>query len=336
MERTIDRPAAQLPAVQARAKRAASRLLRSTPAAVFAVVLVVSIIVHALTGVFFTAYNIATLFRQVSFIMLVSFGQTLVLIMGGIDLSVASVAGLSSLVAGQLTTQSGLDPYLCLIIALAVGAAAGCVNGLLIQGLRLTPFIVTLGTAAIYKGIVYVYTKGMPITGIPPEASKLGQGMLFGTVPYPAIFTVLAAALLITMLRRTAFGRHIFAIGGNEQAASIVGVKINEVKVLVYTLCGLLSGLGGVLMTMRLASSDVRIGENWVMPSITAAILGGTSMSGGAGSIIGTVVGGLMMGVISSSITLTGVSSYWETIVTGGVILVAVAFDAIRQRGQKG
>jgi ribose transport system permease protein len=335
MERIVSQPGTQAQAAQARARRALAQALRSTPAAVFGVVLVVSIIVHLLTGVFFTPYNISTLFRQVSFIMLVSFGQTLVLLMGGIDLSVAAIAGLSSLVAGELSTATGINPFLCLLIALGVGTVAGMINGLLVQGLRLTPFIVTLGTAAIYKGIMYVYTKGMPITGIPPEITQLGQGMLFRIVPYPAIFTFLAAVVLIVMLRRTAFGRHIFAIGGNEQAASIVGVKIHQVKVSVYTLCGLLSAMGGILMTMRLASSDVRIGENWVMPSITAAILGGTSMSGGAGSIIGTVVGGLMMGVISTSITLTGVSSYWETIVTGGVILVAVAFDAIRQRGQK-
>lgn len=335
MERIVSQPVDKAQASQARAKRALAQALRSTPAAVFAVVLVVSIIVHILTGVFFTPYNVSTLFRQVSFIMLVSFGQTLVLLMGGIDLSVAAIAGLSSLVAGELSTATSLNPFFCLVIALGVGTVAGMINGLLVQGLRLTPFIVTLGTAAIYKGIMYVYTKGMPITGIPPEITQLGQGMLFRIVPYPALFTLAAAVVLIVMLRRTSFGRHIFAIGGNEQAASIVGVKIHQVKVSVYTLCGLLSAMGGILMTMRLASSDVRIGENWVMPSITAAILGGTSMSGGAGSIIGTVMGGLMMGVISTSITLTGVSSYWETIVTGGVILVAVAFDAIRQRGQK-
>lgn len=334
MEPTVSQSTAGLAAPQSNARRALGRTLRLTPAAVFGVVLLVSLLVHLLTGVFFTPYNIATLFRQVSFIMLVSFGQTLVLIMGGINLSVASVAGLASMVAGELTTVTDLNPFLCLLAALAVGALAGALNGVLIQGLRLTPFIVTLGTGAIYKGIVYVYTKGMPITGIPPEATALGQGKVLG-LPYPALFTVVVAVLLTVMLRRTAFGRHIFAIGGNEQAASIVGVRINRVKIAVYAMCGFLAGLGGILMTMRLASSDVRIGENWVMPSITAAILGGTSMSGGAGSVVGTMVGGLMMGVISTSITLTGVSSYWETIVTGGVILVAVAFDAIRQRGQK-
>jgi ribose transport system permease protein len=333
MERTVSQTVASAPA--SRARSALATAMRSTPAAVFGVVLVLSIIVHLLTGVFFTSYNMSTLFRQVSFIMLVSFGQTLVLLMGGIDLSVAAVAGLASLVAAELSTATGLNPFFCLVVALGVGTLAGMVNGVLVQWLRLTPFIVTLGTAAIYKGIMYVYTKGMPITGIPPEITRFGQGMLFGIVPSPAIITFLAAVVLIVMLRRTTFGRHIFAIGGNEQAASIVGVRINQVKISVYTLCGLLSALGGILMTMRLASSDVRVGENWVMPSITAAILGGTSMSGGAGSIMGTVVGGLMMGVISTSITLTGVSSYWETIVTGGVILVAVAFDALRQRGQK-
>jgi ribose transport system permease protein len=335
MEQTVKKAIGEAPPKQRVPRVAVRRLLRTTPAVVLAVVLAISVVVHVLTGVFFTPYNIGTLFRQVSFIMLVSFGQTLVLIMGGIDLSVASVAGLSSLVAAELMTQTGMSPYLCILVALGVGTLAGVINGALIQLVRLTPFIVTLGTAAIFKGIVFVYTKGMPITGLPQEAADLGQGMLFGLFPYPAIITAVVAVALSVMLRRTPFGRQIFAIGGNEQAAAIVGIRINRVKITVYALGSLLASLGGILMTMRLASSDVRIGENWVMPSITAAILGGTSMSGGAGSIVGTVVGGLMMGVISTSITLTGVSSYWETIVTGGVILVAVVFDALRQKNQR-
>jgi ribose transport system permease protein len=171
----------------------------------------------------------------------------------------------------------------------------------------------------------------MPLVGIPPKAAVIGQGELFGMLPYPAIIMFVIFIILLIMLKFTSFGRHIFAIGGNENAANIVGVRIGRVKIMTYALSGLLASSAGVVMVMRLASSQVNIGENWVMPSVTAAILGGTSMSGGAGGVSGTIVGGLLMGVIATSITLLGVSSYWETIVTGGVVLIAVAIDAIRR-----
>ena len=155
----------------------------------------------------------------------------------------------------------------------------------------------------------------MPIVGIPQSVTTIGQGELFGAIPYPTIIMLIIGGLLMVIMHYTSFGRHIFAVGGNEHAANIIGINVGRVKILVYALSGLLASSAGVLMVMRLATSQVNIGENWVMPSITAAILGG-----------------LLIGVISVSVTLLGVSSYWETIVTGGVILAAVVFDAIRRR----
>ncbi|MBO0958663.1 ABC transporter permease [Neobacillus sp. MM2021_6] len=309
-----------------------SKFTRSTAGVVFLVILALSIGVHFFTGNFFTVYNIGTLVRQVSFLILVSFGQTLVLILGGIDLSVASIAGLSSMVVALLMTTTGIPPFLCIIIALALGLVLGAINGLFIKWLNLSPLIVTLAAGAIYQGIIYVVTKGMPIVGIPESVTTIGQGELFGTIPYPTIIMLVIGGVLIIMMHYTSFGRHIFAVGGNEHAANIIGINVGRVKIMVYALSGLLASSAGVLMVLRLATSQVNIGENWVMPSITAAILGGTSMSGGSGSIVGTIVGGLLIGVISVSVTLVGVSSYWETIVTGGVILAAVVFDAIRRR----
>jgi len=310
------------------------KITSSTAGAVFLVVLAITVFVEIYTGNFYTTYNIATLIRQVSFTIIVSFGQTLVLILGGIDLSVASIAGLSSMVVAKLLTQTGIDPFLCLVISLALGFCLGALNGLFIVWLDLSPLIVTLASGAVYQGIIYVVTKGMPIVGIPSSVTSIGQGMLFGTLPYPTIIMLVISVLLAITLRYTSFGRHIFAVGGNAHAATIVGVRVHKVKIMVYALSGLLASAAGVLMVLRLATSQVNIGANWVMPSITAAILGGTSMSGGSGSIFGTIVGGLLMGVISFSVTLLSISSYWEQIVTGGVILAAIAFDAIRQRKQ--
>ena len=307
-------------------------MVKSTAGAVLIVTILMTVIVQLLTGHFYTAYNLSTFSRSASFTIIIGFAQTLVLLLGGIDLSVASVAGLCSMIFAMLTTVGGVNPFLSIAIALMAGVALGAINGIFICSLNLTPIIVTLATSALYKGIIYVATKGIPLTGIPESVTIIGQGTLFGIIPYPAIIMVVLAVILIYMLRYTSFGRHIYAVGGNEHAAKIVGIQINKTKMAVYALTGFISALAGILMVLRLGSSQVNIGENWAMPSITAGVLGGTSMNGGSGGIGGTIVGGLLMSVISFSISLLGISSYWDQIVTGVVVLIAVAIDAIRRR----
>ena len=307
-------------------------MVKSTAGAVLIVTILMTVIVQLLTGHFYTAYNLSTFSRSASFTIIIGFAQTLVLLLGGIDLSVASVAGLCSMIFAMLTTVGGVNPFLSIAIALMAGVALGAINGIFICSLNLTPFIVALATSALYKGIIYVATKGIPLTGIPESVTIIGQGTLFGIIPYPAIIMVVLAVILIYMLRYTSFGRHIYAVGGNEHAAKIVGIQINKTKMAVYALTGFISALAGILMVLRLGSSQVNIGENWAMPSITAGVLGGTSMNGGSGGIGGTIVGGLLMSVISFSISLLGISSYWDQIVTGVVVLIAVAIDAIRRR----
>ena len=307
-------------------------MVKSTAGAVLIVTILMTVIVQLLTGHFYTAYNLSTFSRSASFTIIIGFAQTLVLLLGGIDLSVASVAGLCSMIFAMLTKVGRVTPFLSIMIALMAGVALGAINCIFICSLNLTPFIVTLATSALYKGIIYVATKGIPLTGIPESVTIIGQGTLFGIIPYPAIIMVILAVILIYMLRYTSFGRHIYAVGGNEHAAKIVGIQINKTKMAVYALTGFISALAGILMVLRLGSSQVNIGENWAMPSITAGVLGGTSMNGGSGGIGGTIVGGLLMSVISFSISLLGISSYWDQIVTGVVVLIAVAIDAIRRR----
>ena len=308
---------------------------KSTAGAVFLVTIVITLIVHIITGNFYTEYNLSTFARQSSFVIIIGFAQTLVLLLGGIDLSVASIAGLCSMIFAMLVTIGNVNPFLAIFIALLSGGVLGSINGIFICKLKVTPFIVTLATSALFKGIIYVATKGIPLTGIPESVTIIGQGSLFGTVPYPAIIMIVLAAMLIFVLKRTSFGRHVYAVGGNENAAKIVGIRTNKTKMAVYIITGLLSAVAGILMVLRLGSSQVNIGENWVMPSITASVLGGTSMSGGSGGIAGTIMGGLLMSTISFSISLLGISSYWDQIVTGAVVLIAISIDAIRRRKQE-
>jgi ribose transport system permease protein len=311
------------------------RAIKSTPGAVFLVTLVLTLIVHIITGGnFYTVYNTSTYLRAASFIIIIGIAQTLVLLLGGIDLSVASIAGFSSMVFALAVTKSHLNPYFSIILALAVGFLLGAINGIIICKLKLTPFIVTLATSSVYTGIIYVKTRGVPLTGIPKCVTIIGQGTLFHLIPFPALIAAAVAIIFGIILRFTQFGRHIYAVGGNERAARIVGIRSDWTKMGVYSLAGFVSGLTGILMVLRLGSSQVNIGQNWVMPSITAAVLGGTSMSGGIGTAIGTVVGGLLMSAISYCINLLGISSYWDDVVTGLVVLVAVAIDAIRQNYQ--
>ena len=314
---------------------ALKRFVKSTAGAVLLITILMTVIVHFATGGnFYTAYNLSTYTRAASFIIIVGIAQMLVLLLGGIDLSVASIAGLCSMIFAMLVTMTSTNPVLAIFIALIAGIGLGAINALFICGLKLTPFIVTLATGQLYQGIIYVATKGVPLTGIPESVTWIGMGNLFGVIPYPTLIMAIIAIIMALILRYTSFGRHIYAVGGNETAAKIVGVRTNRTKMGVYSIAGLLSGISGVLMVLRLGSSQVNIGENWVMPSITAAVLGGTSMSGGSGGVGGTVVGGLLMYAISYSINLIGISSYWDQIVTGAVVLAAVSIDAVRRKNR--
>lgn len=305
--------------------------MKSTAAAVFVITVLITVVVHIMTGNFYTAYNMGTFLRSTSINVIVAFAQTIILLTGGIDLSVASVGGLSSMVTAMLLTQTGIPAILAMMISCALGFVCGLINGFFVAYCRITPFIVTLATGEIFKGIVYIITLGSPIIGIRESASNIGSGMLFGSVPYVLIYMLIVWFILNVVLKYTIFGRHIFAVGGNRNAAAIVGVKVKKVELMTYAISGLISAFAGVLMTLRLASFQVSIGSAWVMPSVTAAVLGGTSMTGGKGGMTGTIVGGLLMGVISVSITLLSVSSYLETIVTGMVVLIAVFIDAMAQ-----
>ncbi len=297
---------------------------------VLLVTILVGIVVHITTGNFFTAYNISTLTRAASFVIIIGFGQTIVLLTGGIDLSVATIGSVCGMASAIFMVDYGMNPFLAIILSSLIGVVLGGINGFFIAYFKMTPFIVTLATMQIYKGIVYVITKGMPITGMPEAAEKLANGVIGGILPNIVIIMALICILLMVMLKRTKLGRYIYALGGNRNCAKIVGIPTERIEMIVYCLSGWLSAVAGILMSCKLASFQASIGESWQMDSITAAVLGGTSMAGGIGSVAGTIIGGILSSVISTCITLLRISSYWETIVTGAVVLIAVLIDAIK------
>lgn len=289
--------------------------------------IIFSILLGFINDNFFTLNNMLNLLRQVSVNALIAFGMTFVILTAGIDLSVGSTLALgSALTAGLLT--SGMDPMLAVVIGLMIGFALGAINGIVITKGKVAPFIATLATMTIYRGATLVYTDGMPITGLSDSFSfeMIGKGYLFG-IPFPVIIMIVAFFILYFVQRKTVFGRQVYAVGGNEDAARLSGIKTDRVKIWVYSITGMLAVLAGIIITSRLDSAQPTAGTSYELDAIAAVVIGGTSLAGGRGRIAGTLVGALIIGVISNGLNLLNVSSFYQQIVKGGIILVAVLFD---------
>ncbi|MED1420817.1 ribose ABC transporter permease RbsC [Bacillus smithii] len=285
------------------------------------------VVVAILNPSFLAPLNILNLLRQVSINALIAFGMTFVILTGGIDLSVGSMLALSSaLMAGMIV--SGMDPILAIIVSVLLGTLMGMFNGLLITKGKMAPFIATLATMTIYRGLTLVYTDGNPITGLGNHYTfqLFGQGYFLG-IPVPAITMIITFAILWFVLHKTSFGRKTYAIGGNEKAAIISGIQVNRVKWMIYGLAGMMSALAGAILTSRLNSAEPTAGTAYEMDAIAAVVLGGTSLSGGRGRIFGTLIGALIIGTLNNGLNLLGVSSFYQQVVKGVVILIAVLID---------
>lgn len=282
------------------------------------------------TDKFLTPYNIGIVIRQASFVAMVALGQTLVLLTGGIDLSVGNIAGLCSIITSLMMVSSGIDPYLCTVVGMLIGLVLGTVSGFLISRVGLNAFIATLAMGEVFAGLVLVITKGYPITGIPPKFRFLGQGML-GPVPIPVMIMLAITGILAYTLKYTPYGRHIYAIGGNELASRLVGIRVVRIKISVYAISGMLSALAGIIFVSRMNAGQPTIGPSWLMPSVTAAIIGGTTLSGGEGTVLGTILGAIFMGVLANGIVLLNISVYWERVIIGAVVVGAVIIDILRK-----
>lgn len=289
--------------------------------------IVLAVLVTFMNPGFISPTNLFNLLRQVSTNALIAFGMTFVIITGGIDLSVGSTLALTSaLMAGLIA--GGFDPMLAMFFSLILGTMLGAVNGLLITKGKMAPFIATLATMTIYRGLTLVYTDGNPITGIGESFifKYVGRGYLFG-VPFPIVLMLISFIALYVILHKTTFGRKTFAIGGNEKASFIAGIKNDRIKIGVYAISGLMASLAGIIITSRLNSAQPTAGQAYEMDAIASVVLGGTSLSGGRGRIMGTLIGALIIGTLNNGMNLLGVSSFYQQVVKGIVIIIAVLLD---------
>lgn len=293
--------------------------------------LVLVLTVSIMNPNFLSPSNLLNLLRQVSANGFIAFGMTFVILTGGIDLSVGSTLALSSAFTASLIANQ-VNPAIAVFVGLLSGFLLGAMNGLLIAKGKMAPFIATLATMTIYRGSTLVFTNGNPITGLGNRFffSFIGRGYLFG-IPFPVVLMFLIFILLYILLHKTAFGRKTYAIGGNEKAAFIAGVKIDRIKVLIYALSGLMASISGMIITSRLNSAQPNAGQAYEMDAIAAVVLGGTSLSGGRGRIFGTLIGALIIGTLNNGLNLLGVSSFYQQIVKGIVIVIAVLLDRKRK-----
>ena len=280
---------------------------------------------------FLTPKNVFNILRQNASNLFLATGMTMVIILGGIELSVGSVIALSGVVAAGCVINFGLPEIVGFLAAIGVGALVGMFNGFVICKTDIPPFIVTLASMNITKGIALVLTGGSPIRCMTDTFKFPGAGYV-GPVPTPVILMIIVFIIAAFMINRTQLGRHIYAVGGNAQAARFSGINVQKVKFIVYTYTGIMSGIAGLVVASRLYSGQPTAGDGAEMDAIAAVVVGGTSMSGGSGRLGGTLIGVLIIGVLNNGLNLLGVDSNWQYIVKGLVILLAVYVDFIRNK----
>lgn len=279
---------------------------------------------------FLTPTNLSSVVRQTAVINIMALGMTLIIISGGIDLSVGSILALSGLL-GTMLMERKLGIPAGMVVGLFVGAVCGLANGAMITSLRINPFIVTLGTMGIFRGLSLIISNGLPVHDIPPSFSYLGEGAVFG-VPFVLGLLLACAAAMHVVLEHTRLGRYAFSIGSNSDAAFYAGVPVKFVTIAVYSIAGLLTGLSGMIEASRLMTGQPTGGQGYELQAIAAVVIGGGSLRGGEGSVLGTLVGAFIMGLLSNGSDLLGISPYWQQAIIGAVIILAVSFDELRKR----
>ncbi|MBQ6972117.1 MAG: ABC transporter permease [Synergistaceae bacterium] len=282
-------------------------------------------------GVFYSQRNLVNVLRQVSSNACLAFGMTFAIITGGIDLSVGSILAISGTLSAGFIANNNMPVAQAVILAIVIGTALGLFNGVVIAKTTIPPFIVTLAMMQMARGAAYIYSNGQPIRAMFPEYQIIGTGYL-GPIPYPVIYMVVFLIVCVILLSKTRFGRHVYAVGGNDKAAIFSGVNVARTKMLVYTMSGFLAAFTGVVLCARMASGQPTAGQSFEMDAIAATVLGGTSMSGGVGKIGSTMIGVLIIGVLNNGLNLLGLNSFWQQIAKGIVILLAVYVDMLKKR----
>ncbi len=312
---------------------------------IFLILILMCLILSILSPAFMSMGNVLNIIRQISVIGLIAFGVTMCIITTGIDLSSGSVLALAAVVAASLAQQPdwaarmypnlpALPVIVPIFAGLAVGALCGFINGALIAKTGIPPFIATLGMMTAARGMALLYAQGRPISTLTDDYNFIGQGVVLG-IPFPVLILLFMAFVSRLLLKHTKFGKYTYAIGGNENAAIVSGVNIDKYKILIYTYAGMLAGLAGVVLSSRISSGQPGLGNSYELDAIASAVIGGTSLSGGIGTIPGTIVGALIIGVMNNGLTLLNVQAYTQLIVKGVIIVGAVILDVRKNAGGK-
>lgn len=335
-------------AVESKAAKAAAqqpsllrRIIQRPETSIVLVLLVLGLVLSQSSSAFLTSDNIFNILRNNADIAIAALGVTLVILAGGIDLSIGSTMAFSGLIAAMAVSLGGttayqlpsfgLPPVIAFMLGVLAGAMVGLVNGLLVVRLKVVPFIATLGMLGVVRGLVVGLTSGQTVRNFPQEFIALGQGYI-GPVPAPVIFLVVLAIAVAIFLSYHVWGTYIYAIGGNETSAVLTGLPVSRVKLLTYVLSGALAGVGGVLVVARLGVSAPTQALGYELFVIASAVIGGVSLAGGRGTVLGAVLGAILIGVLNNALVLLRVESYWQQAFTGGIILLSALIDRLRQR----
>ena len=287
--------------------------------------IILCIVITIVSPAFMTLSNITNIFTQVSTNAIIAVGMTFVILTGGIDLSVGSTVAISGALAASIIKSTN-NIFLAIIVASITGIVIGLINGVLISKGKLQAFIVTLATMTIFRGATLVFTNGTPISKLSETFVKIGNGKI-GFIPIPVIITIVVLIISIYLLTQTRFGRYLYALGGNEESAKLSGINTNKIKTFVYVISGFASSIAGIIIASRIGSASPNAGTSFELDAIAAVVIGGTSLSGGEGRITGTIIGALIIGVLNNGLNLMNVSPFYQSIVKGLVILIAVLLD---------
>ncbi|HSL43386.1 MAG TPA: ribose ABC transporter permease [Anaerolineales bacterium] len=296
----------------------------------FIVLIVLCLVISYLIPSFATTKNLLNVLRQVSITGIVAVGMTFIIITGGIDISVGSIVALSGVVVAS-ALKMGVSIPVAIIAGLLAGCAVGLLNGVIISYGRVLPFVATLGTMYLIRGSALLVTNGQAMWDLPKSFLHIGTGYILG-IPIPVIITLVIYLSGHFLLRNFTFGRYVLALGGDEESARLCGVAVRRVKLYTYVLGGLLTSLAGIVLAARLGSGQPSTGDGYELTAIAAAVIGGNSLSGGRGTVLGTLIGALILGVVSNALNLWGVASFWQTIISGTIVLIAVLADTLRKR----
>jgi ribose transport system permease protein len=317
--------------IEGRWKKHLRRFLHKQESSIILALLVYVTFVAMVNNVFISSGNVFNIFRSAGFSLITIVGMTFVLITGGLDLSVGSVLALGGVIAGMMAKVGAPVPA-AILSGILIGTLIGSINGFLIVKIGIPPLIVSLGMLYAARGLVSVITKGVPVYPLPKEFTSLEQLKLFGVIPFVVVVALSIAFVAHVVLKRTAFGRAVYAVGGNEEAARISGINTGRTKFFVYFITSSLAATAGVIMAMRLGSAEAAVGSGYELIVISATVIGGTSIIGGSGTVIGAVLGGLFMEILTNSLTLMRISVYWQQLVVGTILILAVMLDQYKRK----